>query len=335
MADDLKLAPAVGLTSWGVWHPEVEAVSPAITERRIIMRWSGTGASVGLTLSLLVSSAALSDQTQGPKSGLRSAGGSLQADAAGKDPTTKLWEWERGIVVESREQKGLAVFLWFYEWNMFDAVTKGEHTPGTFKHPRKVNPKQTEAVIGRDGMQLTVKAAEGGADLTLTITNQSGHDWPAIAGIIPCFSPGRSGDGPHTPAFANEKTYFLGPRGLELLQKREIHFNDQYRKAVEAVSRKGRFVFSDKWPTAEPDARGGILLRESTDGRWVAGIAWEDYLSVQGHNPWQCMHLCVRVGPLQQGATRTVRGKVYLFPGAKEDGLKRYLRDFNVAAPKP
>lgn len=200
------------------------------------------------------------------------------ATAKKKEPTTKRWEWERGIAVESRDQKDMAVFLWFYEWNMFDAVKKGEHTPGTFKFPRKVNKEQTEAVIGSEEMQLTVKATEGGADLTRTIANKSDHDWPEIAGLIPCFSPGKTGDDPRNPQFANEKTYFLGRKGLELLKKREIHFNEKHRKAVEAVSRQGRFGFSDQWPTAEPDARGGVLIRESTDGRWVAGIAWEDYL---------------------------------------------------------
>src|SRR4051812_23280091 len=39
--------------------------------------------------------------------------------------------WETGLAVESRDQQGMAVFLWFYEWNMFDAVKKGEHTQGT------------------------------------------------------------------------------------------------------------------------------------------------------------------------------------------------------------
>lgn len=40
--------------------------------------------------------------------------------AAAKKPATKLWEWERGIAVESRARKGMAVFLGFYEWNKFD-----------------------------------------------------------------------------------------------------------------------------------------------------------------------------------------------------------------------
>jgi hypothetical protein len=245
-----------------------------------------------------------------------------------KPKTVKLWDWERGIAVESRQQPDMAVFLWFYEWNMFDAVKKGEHTAGAFKWPRQVNQDQSEAVIGSDDLRLTMRALEGGADLTLKITNKSGHDWPALAGIIPCFSPGKLGENPRNPEFANEKTYFLGPQGLELLKKREMHFNDKYRKSIEAVSRQGQFVFSDKWPTAEPNARAGLLVRESKDGQWVAGIAWEDYLSVQGHNPWQCMHLCIRVGPLKQGATKTVRGKIYLYQGTKEGCLKRYQRDF-------
>jgi hypothetical protein len=246
----------------------------------------------------------------------------------GNQATTRLWEWERGIAVESPDQKDMAVFLWFYEWNMFDAVKKGEHTQGTFKWPRKVNKDQSEAAIGAEELQVTLKATDGGADLLLAITNKSDHDWPEMAGIIPCFSPGKTGDEPRNPAFANEKTYFLGPKGLELLKKREIHFNEKLRQSVEAVSRQGQFVFSDKWPTAEPNAKGGVIIRESTDGRWVTGIAWEDYLSIQGHNPWRCMHLCVRVGPLKQTETKKVRGKIYLLRGTKEDCLKRYLADF-------
>jgi hypothetical protein len=82
----------------------------------------------------------------------------------------------------------MAVFLWFYEWNMFDAVKKGEHTLGTFKWPRTVNEAQTEAVVGSDDLRVKAKASDGGADLLLTITNKSDHDWPEIAGIIPCFN---------------------------------------------------------------------------------------------------------------------------------------------------
>ena len=76
------------------------------------------------------------------------------------------------------------------------------------------------------------------------------------------------------------------------------------------------------------NAGAGLLLRESEDGRWVTGIAWDDYLSVQGHNPWNCMHACIRVGPLKPKQSKTVRGKLYLLPGARQECLARFREDF-------
>jgi len=57
-------------------------------------------------------------------------------------------------------------------------------------------------------------------------------------------------------------------------------------------------------------------------------IVWEDFLSAQGHNPWKCMYLSVRVGPLQLSETRSIRGKIYLLEGSKEDFLEKPERDF-------
>jgi hypothetical protein len=268
--------------------------------------------------------------------------------------TTTLFEWERGIAIESPKQKGMAIFLWFYEWNMFEAVHAGEHTNGTFKLPRRMNAERTQATVGSDDLRLTISCTDDGADLLLNVTNTSDHDWPALAAIIPCLSPGRAGpkldveppgcdstgvngrcahwrdEGalpPRNPAFANESTYLLGTDGLARLNRREIHFNHKLRQDIDAAAHDGRFVFSDKWPTAEPDATAGLIVRESIDGKWVTGIGWEDFLSVQAHNPWQCMHLSPRVGPLERNASRRVRGKVYLFEGTKEQCAERYVTD--------
>ena len=40
------------------------------------------------------------------------------------------------------------------------------------------------------------------------------------------------------------------------------------------------------------------------------------------------MHLSVNVGPLHQGESREIRGKIYLFKGTKEKLLVRYWQDF-------
>lgn len=243
----------------------------------------------------------------------------------------KLSRWQRGFAVRSCEREGMAVYFWFYEWNMFDAVREGQHTSGHYDFPWTVDDDCAHTASG--GLQVEAVATEDGALLTLTVTNESGHDWPDVAGIIPCFNPG---DGKTVEQNRNlvddghTKTYFLGPDGFELLQQREIHFNSRLRPSVDRLCRDGAFAFSHKWPNSDRNAAGGLIVRESVDGGWVAGIAWEDFLSAQGHNPWNCMHLCVRVGPLKRSESRTVRGRIYLFEGAKEACLERCRSDLSL-----
>lgn len=136
---------------------------------------------------------------------------------------------------------------------------------------------------------------------------------------------------PLNPQFADpeyKRTFFLARDGLAPLASRDIHFNGDLRAVVDRASDHGQFVFSKKWPTSEVDAQAGLLIRESADGQWVTGIGWEDYLSVQGHNPWNCMHACVRVGPLARKQTKTVRGKLYLFRGTRAACLAKFREDF-------
>jgi len=251
----------------------------------------------------------------------------LRADS----PNVELFSWERGIGVRSREDSKPAMYLWVYEWNMFEAMKPGQHTRGTFPLPREVGPSGNTATIESPELNLKMTAVKDGADLELTVRNRTDRDWPEIAGIIPCFNPGPAND--RTEAFDNTKTYYLGPEGLERLKKREIHFNDKLRPRIDREASDGKFVFSEKWPTAEPNAKAGVLIRESTDGGWVTGIVWEEFLSAQGHNPWDCMHLAVRVGPLNAGESTKIRGKIYLFRGDKDDCLKQIRRDFEALKP--
>lgn len=238
----------------------------------------------------------------------------------------RLFEWERGIGFESPVEKQMRVYVWFYEWHMFEARRPGQHTGGSYDWPKRVSSAGDRATTGPEDLRLRAEAAPDGAVLTLQVTNRSGHDWPELAAVIPCFNPGP--EETRNPQFANTNTYFYGPQGLKRQLKREIHFNQALRASLDGISPEGEFAFSHKWPTSEANAAGGIIIRESTDGKWVTGIAWEDFLSVQGHNPWECMHLSVRVGPLKRGQQKTIRGKVYLFQGTKEDCLNRYLADF-------
>jgi len=243
-----------------------------------------------------------------------------------KTMNTRLLEWERGFAVQSLVQADMVVYLWFYEWNMFEAITPGQHTRGTFELDRILSKDGRCGKIASDALTLTAAATTDGADLALTVRNRTNYDFPPIAAIIPCFNPGPAKT--RNPQFANTNTYFLSPDGLKKLVKREIHFNTAVRDLVEKEAKDGQYVWSNKWPISEPDAVGGLIVRESTDGKWVCGIAWQEFLSAQGHNPWECMHLSIRVGPLPAGKSKTVRGKIYLFEGDKDKLLERYRDDF-------
>jgi len=251
-------------------------------------------------------------------------------------PPPRLLEWERGIALEAPDQPGMTMYLWFYEWNMFEAMAPGQHTHGTFRMERSFDPAGRSAVLRSSALELKAEAAPGGAALTLRVRNLTPYPWPPIAGIIPCWSPGRvEGTDPSRPVPKNramadserKRTYFLSAAGLTALSNREIHFHRALRPLIERASQGGRFVFSEKWPTSAVDAVAGLLLRESEPGGWVTGVAWQDYLSVQGHNPWSCMHVAVRVGPLEPGQSKVIRGRLYLFRGDRNDGLRRFRRD--------
>lgn len=250
-------------------------------------------------------------------------------------PNVKLREWEKGIAVDSLDEPGMSVYLWFYEWNMFEARARGQHTGGTYEWKRTVSEDGRTALIDAGDMQLDIRAEHDGAKLTLDITNRTEHAWPEIAGIIPCFNPGapRGREDRYPLAvrnaeFENTNTWYVGAGGLEKLVGRAIHFNDRLRPLVDEEADNGQFAFSHKWPTAPDNAHAGLIVRESTGGEWVTGIAWEKFLSAQGHNPWSCMHLCINVGPLAPGESTTVDGRVYLFRGSRDDCLGRYRNDF-------
>jgi len=250
----------------------------------------------------------------------------------------RLVEWERGVAVEPRGNPGMTMYLWFYEWNMFEAMAPGPHTHGTYKLERRCDA--AGARITSPAIHFRMKPVSDGAEMLLTVKNLTGHAWPAIAAIIPCWSPGRvEGADPNNPlpksvAFADrgrDGTEFLSEKGLAVLTNRAIHFNRDLRAAVDLASDHGTHVFSQKWPTAEDNARAGVLIRRSADGRWVTGIGWEDYLSVQGHNPWSCMHVAVRVGPLPPNSSKTIRGRIYLFQGTTAECWRRARRDLRIS----
>ena len=244
------------------------------------------------------------------------------------DTPYRIFQWERGIGLQLKDRPEMKMHLWFYEWNMFGAVTPQQHSRGDWNNEVVVADDGGNAVIDcPPHFRLEAKAGESGADLLLRASNRSRRDWPELAGIIACFNPGP--EAIRNSSFDNEFTSFRGPEGLLKLNKREIHWNDRLRAMITAVQPDQNYVWKEKWPAADPNAAGGFLMRNSGDeGSWKTGIAWERFLSCQGHNPWRCMHLGIHLGPLPSGESRTVRGKIYLVEESEAELLDRYERDF-------
>ena len=244
----------------------------------------------------------------------------------------RLLPWQRGVSMQPTSAPDMKMYLWFYEWHMFDAVKKGQHTRGTWANEIAVHQKGKLVKVesSNPGITLEMIPVRDGAEMKLTIANRSQRDWPPLAAIIPCFNPGP--ESTRNRQFANTNTWFHSAEGLQplaLRAPREIHYNHNLRAAIDAAADgNGRYAWTDKWPRSQVDAADGLIIREATDGRWVTAIAWERFLSAQGHNPWECMHLSIRVGPLKRAEVRTVRGKIYLFEGSRDDALARYLADF-------
>jgi len=246
---------------------------------------------------------------------------------------TRLEEWGRGFVIVPEADESRRMYFWFYEWNLFEAVKAGQHTPGCGKPVHDLANDSRSGTLTHDdlGLRISVTAVEDGAELLLEATNRTEHDWPDIAAVIPCFNPGKLEEVPETESFfddAHERTWYVGQAGPDSLVRRDIHFNHRFRASVDAEAENGTYVFTEKWPTSPDDAYAGLLMRESADREWIAGIAWERFVSAQGHNPWRCMHLSIRLGPLAPGATRQVRGRIFLFPGTRDDCLSRFHECF-------
>ncbi|NQZ94910.1 MAG: hypothetical protein HRU01_00240 [Myxococcales bacterium] len=259
------------------------------------------------------------------------------AGAVADPGAMKILKWKQGFRFRPPGEPELILWYWFYEWNLFGAVKPRLISKGL---SGRLEPSGTEAggtLALAPGLTLHALPVFDGIELSLTARNQSARPWPELASVIPCLSPQNRSR--NTPNFVTKKTWFFGEDGLELVvdrgRWRAIHFNRRFRPAIDARSRNGRFPWSRRWRTSSSDAERGILVRESVDGEWVMGAAWERFLSAQANNSSKCLHLSVRIGPLAVGESRVVRGKLYLLRGSREDLLKRYEEEFGSPTSLP
>ncbi len=71
----------------------------------------------------------------------------------------------------------------------------------------------------------------------------------------------------------------------------------------------------------------GLIGCVSSDGKWLLATAWEPYQELfQG--VIRCLHSDLRIGGLEPGEAKTIRGRIYLVPNDFPGLLARYRRDF-------
>ena len=71
----------------------------------------------------------------------------------------------------------------------------------------------------------------------------------------------------------------------------------------------------------------GLIGCISADGKELLATAWEPYQELfQG--VIVCLHSDFRIGGLEPGESRSIRGKIYLMPADLPGLLARYRRDF-------
>ena len=78
----------------------------------------------------------------------------------------------------------------------------------------------------------------------------------------------------------------------------------------------------------------GLIGAYSADEAWVFATAWHPYQELfQGVA--RCLHSDFRIGGLQPGEGKSIRGAIYLMPNQPDFMLARYRRDFPEHIPKP
>jgi hypothetical protein len=77
----------------------------------------------------------------------------------------------------------------------------------------------------------------------------------------------------------------------------------------------------------------GLIGAFSADEKWIFATAWEPYQELfQG--VIRCLHSDFRLGGLQPGETKNVRGKIYVVPNDVTALVARYTRDFPEHQPR-
>lgn len=179
-------------------------------------------------------------------------------------------------------------------------------------------------------VQHTIAAGVGEVDFTVTAHNPTNRA-SAAHWAQPCI---RVGDFTGTGAEATDDKYAYIAKSF-VYQDGERRFMPTRDWAT-----KARYTPGQVWAARGVDRNdvnprplhprspdNGLIGCVSADGRWVMATAWEPYQELfQG--VIRCVHSDFRLGGLEPGETKRVRGKLYIVEHDADLLLRRYRKDF-------
>ena len=184
----------------------------------------------------------------------------------------------------------------------------------------------------RDGVTVAhvITASEGEVDFQLTAHNPT--DRPSEAHWAqPCI---RVGQFTGTGAGRTDDPYAYLKKSFVFLDGRAA-FMPTRDWATEARYTPGQVWVPTGVPRADANPRphhpdppdNGLIGCVSADGQWLCATAWQPYQELfQG--VIRCLHSDFRIGGLEPGQSKRIRGKLYVMPNDTAALLRRYRRDF-------
>jgi hypothetical protein len=258
------------------------------------------------------------------------------ADDRPVDETLTLAWADNLLTVQGRRLPGGAVKVWYMEAFCRPGSTDRDWKESVIPHATKLIERS------RDGRRLAlrstledgvivdheIRAGRDEVDFRLTVTNPSAKASHAHW-AQPCVRVG---------AFTGVKPE---RNSEDYLPKCFVFVDDHLtRLPTRPWATKARYTPGQVWCPAHVDRNdvnprplsllvlsSGLIGCFSADGKTILATAWEPYQELfQG--VIVCLHSDFRIGGLEPGQTKRIRGKLYLVDADAEALVKRYKADF-------
>lgn len=173
-----------------------------------------------------------------------------------------------------------------------------------------------------------IRAGADEVEFRLTLKN-NGPAFAEVDWFQPCIRVNRFTG--HTQRDYVGRCFIYTDRGLTWL--------DRTRRSEDAIYRGGQVYVPEGIDLNDVNPRplspdkpvNGLIGCVSADDQWLLATAW-DHTQELFQGVIVCIHNDPRVGGLQPGETKQLRGKLYLMKNRPEELLNRYQRDFRQPA---